>query len=199
MGRSVRRKLFRGRKVKILVTGILAVAVSPAAVNAALLGQEEPTVARLIEQLRAIDSRTRVAAADAVTRIQSLEMALLWPLAEALSILVHSVQAIDANKIEEHYEEIQRHIVQVGPKVASFYLRDVVSLFQLEDKVTKNFQFVLQPIDVWVRKIAFKTGVLPQGATDDQLRHAIVRICEEQDCSPIQFNQGAWYAGYFAF
>ena len=83
--------------------------------------------------------------------------------------------------------------------MASLYLRDVVSFFKLEDKVSKDFQFVLQPVDVWVRKIAFKTGILPQGASDNQLRDAIVKVCEEQGCSPIQFNQGAWYAGHFAF
>src|SRR5829696_5190063 len=81
------------------------------------------------------------------------------------NFVAHSVRRIEAGEIGQHYDEIQRSqseggIVQVGPKIAAFYLRDVVSLFELEDKVSADFQFTLQPIDVWVRRVAFDTGMV---------------------------------------
>lgn len=120
------------------------------------------------------------------------------------NIVAHSVRRINAGEIGQHYEEIQRSeneggIVQVGPKIAAFYLRDVVSLFELEDKVSENFQFTLQPVDVWVRRVAFDTGMVPKGTSDRELRQAIIDLCRTEECSPLQFNQGAWYAGAHAF
>lgn len=120
------------------------------------------------------------------------------------NIVAHSVQRIQAGEIGQHYEEIQRArneagIVQVGPKIAAFYLRDVVSLFELEDKVSDKFQFTLQPIDVWVRRVAFSTGMVSEGADAQQVGRAIIDLCSEEGCSPLQFNQGAWYAGANAF
>jgi hypothetical protein len=75
----------------------------------------------------------------------------------------------------------------------------VVSLYQLEDKVSDEFAFCLQPVDVWVRKLAYKTGIVDSRASDKEIQEAVVALCREYGCSPLQFNQGAWYAGYFAF
>ncbi len=116
----------------------------------------------------------------------------------AQNIVAHSLAAIVAGEIGRQYEELQV-IFQVGPKIASFYLRDVVSLFNLESAVPDDFQFCLQPIDVWVKKLAMKTGMVVDGDSDNDVRQAIVRVCGEYGCSPLQFNQGAWYAGYYAF
>lgn len=120
-----------------------------------------------------------------------------------LNIVAHSIQRIDACEISKHYQELQKSlnktgIVQVGPKIASFYLRDVVSLFQLENLVSYDFQFCLQPVDVWVRRLA-KIGIVQNNATDEEIQKAIVKLCNELHCSPLKFNQGAWYAGYHSF
>jgi len=122
----------------------------------------------------------------------------------SLNIVSYSVERIQNGEIEKHYNELQRSqnpkgIIQVGPKIASFYLRDVVSLYDLEDKVSEDFAFCLQPIDVWVRKLAHKIGMVGSGATAEEIAQAIVSLCKEQKCSPVQFNQGAWYIGHFAF
>lgn len=121
----------------------------------------------------------------------------------SLNIVDYSVRRIQNGEIDKHYNELQHSqnkggIIQIGPKIASLYLRDVVSLYQLEDKVSDEFAFCLQPIDVWVRKLAFKTGIVDNGANDKEIQEAIVALCREYGCSPLQFNQGAWYAGYFA-
>jgi hypothetical protein len=116
------------------------------------------------------------------------------------NIVAHSVWRIEAGDVGQHYDEIQRSrnkggIVQVGPKIAAFYLRDVVSLYELENKVSAEFQFTLQPIDVWVCRVAYDTGMVPSGASDKRIAKAIADLCSEERCSPLQFNQGAWYAG----
>lgn len=120
------------------------------------------------------------------------------------NIVAYSVECIKAGEINKHYEELQHSrnkegIIQVGPKIASFYLRDVVSLFPLESDISYDFQFCLQPVDVWVRKLAIKTGMVSNSATDEQIQEAIILLCQKQDCSPLLFNQGAWYLGHFAF
>jgi hypothetical protein len=122
----------------------------------------------------------------------------------ALNIVSYSVERVQHGEIDEHYKELQRSknkngIIQVGPKIASFYLRDVVSLYHLGDKVPDEFAFHLQPVDVWVRKLAYKTEIVSDEASDREIQKAIVALCKEQGCSPLQFNQGAWYVGYFAF
>jgi len=122
----------------------------------------------------------------------------------SLNIVNYSVKRIRSGEVDEHYSELQRSqarngIIQVGPKIASFYLRDVVSLYQLEDKVPDEFAFCLQPVDVWVRKLAYKTGIVDSRASDKEIQEAVVALCRGYGCSPLQFNQGAWYAGYFAF
>jgi hypothetical protein len=73
------------------------------------------------------------------------------------NIVAYSVAKIRSNQIEPHFRELQAAqsssgIRQVGPKVAAVYLRDLVSLFRLEDQVQDNFaEICVQPIDVWVR------------------------------------------------
>lgn len=118
------------------------------------------------------------------------------------NIVANSVDSITLSEIDKYYYELQRSangIIQVGPKIASLYIRDVVSLFELEGKVPKEFQFCLQPVDVWVRKIAEKLEIIPKNSTDEKVRQAIINICDKYSCSPLQFNQGAWYAGKFSF
>jgi hypothetical protein len=120
------------------------------------------------------------------------------------NIVSFSLAQIRAGAIEGHFKHLQRGlnsagIVQVGPKVAAFYLRDLVSLYSLDACVPQQFQFCLQPIDVWVRKLAHKTGIGGKVASDEPIREAIVDLCKTYGCSALQFNQGAWYAGYFAF
>lgn len=120
------------------------------------------------------------------------------------NLVAYSVECIKAGEINKHYDELQHSknkegIFQVGDKIASFYLRDVVSLFQLESDIIYECLFCLQPVDVWVRKLAKKTGIVSNSATDEQIQEAIIQLCQKQDCSPLLFNQGAWYLGHFAF
>ena len=128
--------------------------------------------------------------------LSALDFIGQWP---SLNIVNYTVQEIRGGRIDKHYNKLRRDIFQVGPKVASLYLRDVVSLYQLESEVPDKFAFCLQPVDVWVRKFVNKTGLADSQASDQGIRDAIVALCKEHGCSLVEFNQGAWYAGYFAF
>lgn len=82
----------------------------------------------------------------------------------------------------------------IGPKIASFYLRDIAYLGNLRERKIKD-QYYLQPIDTWLEQsltIIFGDEV-PTELTQKQ--KIIVELCEQADCSPIAFNQGAWVLG----
>ncbi len=120
------------------------------------------------------------------------------------NIVTHSVSRIRESKVGEHYNELQaaknkQGIVQVGPKIASFYLRDVVWLFELDGEVPADFQFCLQPIDVWVRRFARRTGMVPEKASDTEIQQAVVTLCAEGGYSPLSFNTGLWHVGQNAY
>lgn len=121
------------------------------------------------------------------------------------NIVKDSVARISAGQIAQHYKELQiaispkSGIYQIGPKVASFYLRDLVTLYGLESYVPAQVQYTLQPIDVWVRRLAEKAEIVAPNASDGAIRQAIVELSVERGCSPLQFNQGVWYLGYNSF
>lgn len=121
-----------------------------------------------------------------------------------LNLVRYSVGQVQQGKIEDHYKELQssqsgKGIIQVGPKIAAFYLRDVVSLYQLEDKVAARSAYCLQPVDVWVKKLAYRIGIVRDAANPSEIPEAIATLCRDHGISPIRFNQGAWYIGYHAF
>ena len=121
-----------------------------------------------------------------------------------LNIVGYSVEQIRLGKIEKHYEELQpsrsdKGITQVGPKIAALYLRDLISLYHLEDNVPLTFAFCLQPIDVWVEKLAHKLKIVGPNANHLDIQRAIVKLCQEQGVSHLLFNQGAWYVGYNSY
>jgi hypothetical protein len=114
------------------------------------------------------------------------------------NIVAQSIERIDAGEIGGHFVELQQ-IYQVGPKITAFYLRDVVSLFQRESAVPDEHQLCLQPVDVWVRRFAIKMKLVEQGASDLQVQVAILELSRTYGCSPLQLNQGIWYAGSRAY
>ncbi len=121
------------------------------------------------------------------------------------NIVAFSVDQIREGKLKRHYNQLQRSkssdgIRSVGPKIASFYLRDIVSLFGLEDTILPDDLVLLQPIDTWVRKIAFQVGLIDNlNERDDAVRQKIVEACNRLQLSSLKFNQGAWFMGYHSF
>lgn len=119
------------------------------------------------------------------------------------NIVRYAIAKIEGGCAREVYERLQRRhgqkgIRQVGPKVAAFFLRDLVCLFHLEARIPEEFQFCLQPIDTWVERISIKAGLTSPSVGHGQIQNAILTHCREQRISAIRFNQGLWYLGKHA-
>ena len=117
------------------------------------------------------------------------------------NIVNYSLNKIDRGELDELWNCLRQNIIQVGPKIASFYLRDLVSLFGLESKISIDEQIMyLFPIDTWVRKICIKVGIASSGMKDREIRDRMITLCRNKsiDVSPLKFNMGAWYLGKHA-
>src|ERR1051326_1133707 len=64
------------------------------------------------------------------------------------NIVTHSLEIIKARQVDKLYDELRHEngngIFQVGSKVASFYIRDLVTLFDLEGQIEQWQQYCLQ-------------------------------------------------------
>ncbi|MEM5799642.1 MAG: hypothetical protein QXZ43_03170 [Candidatus Aenigmatarchaeota archaeon] len=118
---------------------------------------------------------------------------------EERNIVNYSISKIKNGKVKDHYFELQK-IISIGPKITSFYLRDLICMYSLERYMSKEDLIFLQPIDTWVRKVAFKVGIIDKNNEDDSIvREKIVKACLDLNVSTIKFNQGAWFLGYNSF
>jgi hypothetical protein len=132
---------------------------------------------------------------DIVMIMDSLDFIYRLP---GRNIVAYSIDQVRTGQTVAHYRELQRSenargITQVGPKIAAFYLRDLVSLFDLEGAIDPASAACLQPVDTWVRQVAEKIGIVGSRAGDDEVRGAIVALCSESGYSAVLFNQGVWY------
>lgn len=115
------------------------------------------------------------------------------------NIVEHSISKIKSGETKEHFYELQ-NIVSIGPKITSFYLRDLICMYSLDKFISEEDLVFLQPIDTWVRKVAHKVGIIDNLAEDDgTVREKIVKTCSGLNVSTIKFNQGAWFLGYNSF
>lgn len=90
-----------------------------------------------------------------------------------------------------------QNIKGIGPKIASFILRDFSVLYNLENHLSENDYIVLQPVDVWVRRVGLLLGLYDSlEEIDERVRMYIVEYCISQKLSPPRFNQGMWYYGF---
>jgi len=118
---------------------------------------------------------------------------------EEKNIAKYSISKVKSRKVKEHFAELQK-IISIGPKITSFYLRDLICMYSLEKYISKEDLIFLQPIDTWVRKVAFKVGITDDiNEQDSSLRKKIVKACLDLKVSTIKFNQGAWFLGYNSF
>lgn len=102
--------------------------------------------------------------------------------------------ALKNNKTIEIYESISK-VRGIREKITSFYLRDIACLSDINENNLKD-NYLLQPIDTWVEQgleILNKRKVKFNNLNDKQ--KFIVDICNNNNISPISFNQGLWYFG----
>lgn len=115
------------------------------------------------------------------------------------NIVNHSVTNIRSGQIYKHYNELQR-IRGMGPKVSSLYLRDLVSLFDLEEHLKNEQDFAtVMPVDTWIRKITKSLRIAGEKANDADIVSVLIKESEESNVSPILINQGIWYVGTRSF
>jgi len=119
------------------------------------------------------------------------------------NLVAYSTERLKAGELAAHYVELQaarslHGIVQVGPKIAAFYLRDLISIFALDGCVTGEEFGLLQPVDVWVRRLVTRLGLADEAADEETIRASIIGVCDAHGCSPLLFNQGLWYLGTHA-
>jgi hypothetical protein len=120
------------------------------------------------------------------------------------NIIKWTVEQIKNGKIKEVYMRLIS-IPWIGDKLASFFIRDTVDLYELESYLSPNDFIFTQPIDTWVRQVCSELGIItgelsnkksPFNKDRTQIKQAILRICNQFKVSPIKFNQGAWYVGF---
>ena len=115
------------------------------------------------------------------------------------NVVKYTVDEVKAGRVMQVYEELDR-IRQVGDKVACFYLRDVVTLFELEGCVPPEHRRLLLPIDTWVRKFAKEYLVKDaKDPKDDEIKQKILKVCDDYGVSPAKLDQGIWYAGFNSY
>ncbi len=110
------------------------------------------------------------------------------------NIYRYVARLLQTERIEQAHSFISS-IRGVGPKITSLYLRDIA---YLELNSAKHYHFLLQPIDTWVNQaveiiLSHTPEKTLKNPSDKQ--KLIVDLCRDADCSPIDFNQGAWIAG----
>jgi hypothetical protein len=90
---------------------------------------------------------------------------------------------------------ILRTIKGIGDKIASFLIRDVVSIMGLESSVSKEERVFLQPVDIWIRRTTQIIWRLDERLPDWVLAMKIVSELDRRGLSGVRFNQGAWHYG----
>ena len=115
------------------------------------------------------------------------------------NIVQYTIHQIKERKIADVFNELIG-IHAIGNKLASFYLRDVIIIYQLE-KLLKPDEFrYCQPIDTWVKQVALKIGIITQKNEDiEDTKNAIIETCLDAGLSPLLFNAGMWMVGDQSF
>ncbi|MFA5270531.1 MAG: hypothetical protein WC400_02925 [Patescibacteria group bacterium] len=121
------------------------------------------------------------------------------PISYGYNIVKYTVERIKEGGIEDVFNELNT-IYAIGDKLASFYLRDAVLVFGLEDKLEVDEFKYCQPIDTWVKQVATKLDIItPQEGDVETVKSAIIGACRGESVSPLLFNAGAWMVGAKSF
>jgi hypothetical protein len=108
------------------------------------------------------------------------------------NLVAYSLACIRDRKLAQHYRELQS-IASVTPEMASFYLRDLALVYDLEACIAADEYALLQPMDSWVQQIARFVGIISRQRDASAMKRAVLEACARADVNPIDFNAGAWY------
>lgn len=114
---------------------------------------------------------------------------------EPLNLVTYMKEGIRNGKIAELADKLDS-IYQVGEKIYSLLLRDVIDLFKLSNHLSPDDYKYVQVVDTWVEKLAKKLGF---DGSKKQLAVRLAETCREHNIDAIAFNQGAWYLAAHSF
>lgn len=123
--------------------------------------------------------------------IETIDLVFTLPQKYKNNIVQFSISEIKKNKINDVYKSLDS-IHGVGDKIASFYLRDVILIYQLENYLSNYDYKYCQPIDTWIRKLGQGLGISSKRTSDSDLKTTIIEECKKAKVSPVSFNAGAW-------
>lgn len=105
---------------------------------------------------------------------------------DGLCDMVEAVRSdLAQGQVRNAFDRVDR-VRGVGPKIASFFLRDLAVWFQIKPAHDRE---LLQPVDVWVRRYV----AIQNGANSLLTDHQNARwICDNSEM-PEAANQGLWY------
>ncbi len=110
-------------------------------------------------------------------RLMVLHLLVLNSKLKGETLVDHFKLLIERGAIEEAYNELI-NITSIKDKIASLLLRDIVLLYDLENKVLEVDQVFIQPIDTWLNKISLAM---------------MNKKLKELKISAAKFNAGAWF------
>ncbi|HWA51963.1 MAG TPA: hypothetical protein VG895_02855 [Patescibacteria group bacterium] len=114
------------------------------------------------------------------------------------NIVLYSIEQIHDGNISGVYQELC-NIYGVADKIATFFLRDLALVFELENEIKKQDFIYFQPIDTWVKQVSDKLGVTEPRDDREVTKSKIINKCLIEHTSPLLFNAGAWYVGKHSF
>ena len=109
-----------------------------------------------------------------------------------------AVDSIQGGHCQDAYLALDT-IHAVGDKLASFYLRDVVFLEEIEDVISARDLPYLQPVDTWVLRVCRSLKLIDKGDAGSAAKDKLISACLAADVSPLLFNAGAWLVGAHAY
>jgi hypothetical protein len=115
----------------------------------------------------------------------------LWCAFSGENIVRAAREALSTDRVKEFWEKRLQGIRGIGPKIASFFLRDVAVRYGLSPTHDRD---LLQPVDLWVsRTVRYMARAEGEPLPNDEwaVRRWVVSKCDQ----PEQANQGIWYFG----
>ena len=173
----------------------------------AILGRDN--FGRIENSLSEILGKGKIGKRSDVTMVLSI-LGFVSGLGER-NIVEYTISKIKKRNISDHYYELQT-IYQIGRKIASVYLQDLICIYSLaespekegsvskysweEKYVSKADAMLLLHPDRRLKKAAFMAGITESPKEQDVvIREKILKACLSLDVSPIKFSQGSFLAG----
>ena len=81
----------------------------------------------------------------------------------------------------------------IGDKIAAFYLRDLVVLTRFRIKDNINNRYLLQPVDIWVKRVVEKI-IAPSENNWKEIAKRLTYESLRRNLMPEKVNMGIWFA-----